>query len=70
MRRHQFGFGIQTCPAVRQGQANNRLNMKTGGFWLIITHVGEMNGLAINAGIKRPNIVLIVIHIQLRLRAV
>ena len=68
--RQQFGFGINTAPAVRQRQVDRRLEVNTRGFRHVAVGVNEVHRLTIEMGIERTDIVLVIVHVQLRLSGV
>ncbi len=68
--RQQFGFGINTAPAVRQRQVDRRLEVNARGFRHVAVGVDEVHRLTIEMGIERTDIVLVIVHVQLRLSGV
>ncbi|MNS91788.1 hypothetical protein D3C72_1258970 [compost metagenome] len=67
---HHLGFGIEASPVVRERQINGRLKVDTGRFRHIGIGIHEVYGLSINAGIKRTDVILRPVHVQLWLSAI
>jgi hypothetical protein len=67
--RHQLGFGIQAAQPLDSGRL---IVGSSEHAWLPACSVGvnEMHRLAIEMGIERTDIVLVVVHVQLRLSGV
>ena len=68
--RQQLGFGIQTAPAVRQRQVDRRFEVNAGRFRHVVIRVNKMGDLAVQMGIERTDIVLVVVNVELRLSRV
>ena len=67
---HQFRFSIETGPAVRQRHAECRFRMNTDGIRIIFTYAGKAGDLTVGPEIKYPEVIFIIIEIQLRLSTV
>ncbi|MNF01494.1 hypothetical protein D3C80_2004890 [compost metagenome] len=61
----QFGFGVQTAPAVGQRQAQRRFHMQTCCVRAVWVDADELGRLAVNAEIERAEILFIVVQVQL-----
>ena len=67
MGGQQFCLSIDASPAVRQRQVDGWLKVKTRCFRHFAVRVNKMHRLAIKMRIKRADVVLVVVHVQLRL---
>ncbi|CFZ46284.1 Uncharacterised protein [Salmonella enterica subsp. enterica serovar Typhi] len=63
VRRHQLRFGVQTAPAVGERQTNGRLQVDAGRFRHIVFGVDKVHRLTVNPGIKRAEIVMVVVNV-------
>jgi hypothetical protein len=63
VRCQQFCFGIDTSPVVRQWQIDGRFKVNARRFRHVVVGVNEVHRLTINTGIKRTNVILVVVDV-------
>ena len=63
VRCQQLRFGIDTTPVIRQRQIDRRFQVNTRCFRHVVIGIDEMDRLAINTGIKRTDVILVVVDV-------
>ena len=59
----QLRFGIDAAPVIRERQIDGRFQVNTGCFRHVVSGVNKVHCLAVNACIKRTNIILVVVNV-------